>query len=48
MAALSTNSLHRHAATTHDSLISDEADAPAASQAIRDVVMSVRTSQPLA
>jgi hypothetical protein len=48
MAALSTNSLHRHAAATHDSLISDEADAAAASQAIRDVVMSVRTSQPLA
>jgi len=48
MAALSTNSLHRHAAATHDSLISDEADAAAASQAIHDVVMSVRTSQPLA
>ena len=48
MAALSTNSLHRHAQATHDSLISDEADAAAASQAIRDVVISVRTAQPLA
>jgi pimeloyl-ACP methyl ester carboxylesterase len=48
MAALSTNSLHRHAAATHDSLISDETDAAAATQAIRDVVISVRTSQPLA
>jgi hypothetical protein len=48
MATLSTNSLHRHAQATHDSLISDEADAAAASQAIRDVVISVRTAQPLA
>ena len=48
MAALSTNSLHRHANATHDSLISDEADAAVASQAIHDVIISVRTSQPLA
>ena len=48
MATLSTNSLHRHAQATHDSLISDEADAVAASQAIRDAVISVRTAQPLA
>jgi pimeloyl-ACP methyl ester carboxylesterase len=48
MATLSTNSLHRVAnATTHDSLVSDETDSAAASQAIRDVVASVRTSQPL-
>jgi hypothetical protein len=48
MARLSTNSLHRHANATHDSLISDEADAAAASQAIHDVVAAVRTSRPLA
>ena len=48
MAALSTNSLHRHANATHASLITDEADAAAASQAIHDVVVAVRTSQPLA
>ena len=48
MAALSTNSLHRHANATHDSLISDEADAAVASQAIHDAIVSVRTSQPLA
>jgi len=48
LATLSTNSLHRHANATHDSLISDQADAAAASTAIHDVVVSVRTSQPLA
>jgi pimeloyl-ACP methyl ester carboxylesterase len=48
MASLSTNSLHRHADATHDSLISAEADSAAASQAISDVVASVRTSRPLA
>ena len=48
MATLSTNSLHRHANATHESLISDEADAAVASQAIHDVVIAVRTSQPLA
>ena len=47
MAKLSTNSVHRHANATHDSLISDEADSAAASQAIRDVVVAVRTDQPL-
>jgi hypothetical protein len=31
MAALSTNCRHRHAAATHDSLISEEADSAAAS-----------------
>jgi pimeloyl-ACP methyl ester carboxylesterase len=47
MAALSTNSLHRHANATHDSLLDDEADAAVASQAIHDVVSAVRTSRPL-
>jgi pimeloyl-ACP methyl ester carboxylesterase len=49
MATLSTNSLHRVAHdTTHQSLLDDEADSAAASQAIHDVVASVRSSQPLA
>ena len=49
MATLSTNSLHRVAnATTHASLIGDETDAAAASQAIRDVIAAVRTTRPLA
>jgi len=47
LAILSTNSLHRHANATHDSLISDQADAAAASQAIHDVVTAVRTGRPL-
>jgi hypothetical protein len=33
--------------TTHQSLTEDEADSAAASQAVRDVVASIRTSQPL-
>jgi hypothetical protein len=48
MATLSTNSLHRHANATHESLIDNEADSATASQAIHDVVASVRTSRPLA
>jgi len=49
MATLSTNSLHRVVAdATHASPIEDEVDATATSQAIRDVVASVRTSTPLA
>ena len=48
LATLSTNSLHRHVNATHASLLDDEADSAAASQAIHDVVASVRTSQPLA
>jgi hypothetical protein len=49
MATLSTNSSHRVANdTTHEPLLYDEADSAAASQAIRDVVASVRTSRPLA
>jgi pimeloyl-ACP methyl ester carboxylesterase len=48
MATLSTNSLHRIAnATTHESLLDDETDSAAASQATRDVVAAVRTARPL-
>jgi pimeloyl-ACP methyl ester carboxylesterase len=48
MATLSTNSLHRVAHdTTHQSLLDDEADSAAASKAIHDVVVAVRTSRPL-
>jgi pimeloyl-ACP methyl ester carboxylesterase len=48
MATLSTNSSHRVAkATTHESLLYDEADSAAASQAIHDLLASVRTSRPL-
>jgi pimeloyl-ACP methyl ester carboxylesterase len=46
MATLSTNSSHRVAkATTHASLLYDETDSGAASQAIHDVIESVRTSR---
>ena len=48
MATLSTNSSHRVAKdTTHASLLHNETDSAAASQAIRDVVRSVRTARPL-
>jgi pimeloyl-ACP methyl ester carboxylesterase len=47
LATLSTNSVHRHAPTTHQSLVGDEADSAAATRAIVDVVTAVRTSQPL-
>ena len=48
MATLSTNSSHRVAKdTTHASLLYDEADSAAASQAIHDVLRSVRTGSPL-
>jgi pimeloyl-ACP methyl ester carboxylesterase len=48
MATLSTNSSHRVAkATTHESLLYDEADSAQASQAIRDVIAAVRTARPL-
>jgi pimeloyl-ACP methyl ester carboxylesterase len=48
LATLSTNSRHRVVVNaTHASLVLDETDAAAASQAIRDVVASVRTSRPL-
>lgn len=48
MAKLSTNSLHRVVAgATHQSLMADEDDAAKVSQAIRDVVASLRTSTAL-
>ena len=48
LATLSTNSLDRHVDATHASLLEDEADSAAASQAIHEMVAAVRTSQPLA
>jgi pimeloyl-ACP methyl ester carboxylesterase len=49
LATLSTNSRHQIVAdATHVSLVLDQTDAAAASQAIRDVVAAVRTSGPLA
>jgi hypothetical protein len=49
LATLSTNSRHQIVAdATHASLVLDQTDAAAASQAIRDVVAAVRTSRPLA
>jgi pimeloyl-ACP methyl ester carboxylesterase len=47
LASLSTNSLHRHAAATHGSLLDDPADSAAASQAIHDVIQAARTGRPL-
>jgi pimeloyl-ACP methyl ester carboxylesterase len=48
MAALSTNSIHRVLPnTTHASLIEDQGDAAMASQAIHDVVASIRAGTPL-
>jgi pimeloyl-ACP methyl ester carboxylesterase len=48
MAALSTNSIHRVLPnTTHSSLIEDKGDAAMASQAIHDVVESIRAGTPL-
>jgi hypothetical protein len=48
LATLSSNSQHCVMAdATHASLVLNETDAFAASQAIRDVVASVRTSRPL-
>ena len=48
LATLSTNSVHRTIdGATHEALIADEADAAATTQAILDVVSSVRTHQPL-
>jgi hypothetical protein len=49
LATLSTNSVHRVIdGATHDSLISDEKDAAATTQAILDVASSVRSAAPLA
>jgi pimeloyl-ACP methyl ester carboxylesterase len=48
LAALSTNGVHRVIdGATHASLISDEEDAAATTQAILDVVSSVRSARPL-
>jgi pimeloyl-ACP methyl ester carboxylesterase len=48
LATLSTNSAHRViAGATHASLVLEEKDAAATSQAILDVVSSVRTARPL-
>ena len=48
LTTLSTNSCHDVVAdATHASLVADVTDAVAASHAIRDVVVAVRTSQPL-
>jgi hypothetical protein len=47
MATLSTNSLHRHANATHDSLIRDQADAPPPARQFHDVVTAVCTGRPL-
>ena len=48
LSTLSTNSRHRVVAdATHQSLVLDETHAAAVSQAIRDVVIAVRTSRPL-
>lgn len=47
LTTLSTNSLQRMARATHQSLVADQAASAAASQAIGDVVTSLRTSQPL-
>jgi pimeloyl-ACP methyl ester carboxylesterase len=49
MAMLSTNSLHRVVSgATHQSLVNDPTHAAAVSQAIRDVLVSIRTGAPLA
>ena len=49
MATLSTNSSLRVAkATTHESLVYDEAHSAQASQAVLDVIAVVRTARPLA
>jgi pimeloyl-ACP methyl ester carboxylesterase len=49
MVTLSTNSVHRVLPdATHDSLITDDDDAAISSQAILDVVESIRTGKPLA
>jgi pimeloyl-ACP methyl ester carboxylesterase len=48
LASLSTNSRHRVVAdATHQSLVLDQTDAAAVSQAIRDVVAAVRIGRPL-
>jgi hypothetical protein len=49
LAALSTNSAHRTVAgATHEALVGEQKYAAATSQAILDVVSSVRSQRPLA
>jgi hypothetical protein len=49
LATLSTNSVHRViAGATHASLIAEQPDAAATTQAVLDVASSVRSGQPLA
>ena len=49
LATLSTGSVHRViAGATHDSLVGEQRDAAATTQAILDVVSSVRSGEPLA
>jgi pimeloyl-ACP methyl ester carboxylesterase len=47
MAALSTNSSHRVAESTHEGLLSEESGAGSSTRAIEDVVQAVRTGAPL-
>jgi pimeloyl-ACP methyl ester carboxylesterase len=48
LATLSTNSVHRVIdGATHDQLVSDESDAAATTQAILDVLTSIRNDEPL-
>jgi pimeloyl-ACP methyl ester carboxylesterase len=47
LTTLSTNSLHRFAHATHQSLVADQVASAAASSAIREVVASLRAFQPL-
>ena len=48
LASLSTNTAHRVIDGTHDDLIADQADAAETTQAILDVLSSVRSNAPLA
>jgi pimeloyl-ACP methyl ester carboxylesterase len=47
LAALSTNSVHRVASATHESLLANKGDSANSVRAIADVVRSVRTRSPL-
>ena len=48
LATLSTNSVHRVIdGATHEALVADEAGAAATTQAILDVVSSIRSARPL-
>ncbi len=48
MATLSTNSLHRHVKASHESLLDNETDSKAVTDALHDVVTAVRTGRALA